>query len=160
MKIINEILFIISSKIFTIFASLTTIHWRIFQKRILQLDVGLTIWITCDLFRDDTHMVSMKIFQFLWPPPPLSMYLQFQTNPAPLSLPLPLSPNDKQSIKRRHNPRITKYLARSFLQVGFCFQYQLINLVWLFFDFFSFNWSLTTSFFVALYSLLCVQSCA
>ena len=38
------------------------------------------------------------------------------------------------------------YVKRSFLQVGFRFQYQLINLDWLSFDFFSF------SFFVALYS--------
>ena len=43
------------------------------------------------------------------------------------------------------------------LQVGFRFQYQLINLVWLSFDFFSFSWSLTICFFVALYS--CVCSC-
>ena len=33
------------------------------------------------------------------------------------------------------------YVIRSFLQVGFRFQYQLINLVWLSIDFFSFSWS-------------------
>ena len=32
------------------------------------------------------------------------------------------------------------YVIRSFLQVGFHFQYQLINLVWLSFDFFSLSW--------------------
>ena len=33
------------------------------------------------------------------------------------------------------------YIVRSFLQVGFRFQYQLINFVWLSFDVFSFSWS-------------------
>ena len=45
----------------------------------------------------------------------------------------------------------------SFLQIGFRFHYQLINLVWLSFDFFSFSCSLTFCFFVDLYS--CVCSC-
>ena len=31
------------------------------------------------------------------------------------------------------------YVIRSFLQVDFCFRYQLINLVWFSFDFFSFT---------------------
>ena len=34
------------------------------------------------------------------------------------------------------------YVIRSFFQVGFRFQYQLINLFWFSFDFFSFSWSL------------------
>ena len=37
----------------------------------------------------------------------------------------------------------------------FRFQYQLINLVWVSFDFFSFSWSLAIYFFVALYSCIC-----
>ena len=55
-------------------------------------------------------MTPMKIVQFSRAPPPLSIYVQnssipltldvqFQTNPHP-------SPNDNQSIKRTHNPRI------------------------------------------------------
>ena len=36
----------------------------------------------------------------------------------------------------KHNPRMTIICHKSFPQVGFCFQYQLINLVWLNFDFF------------------------
>ena len=77
--------------------------------------------------RDDTHMTSMKIIQFSrpptppahpppqssHPPPPLSIYLQnsfppltldvhFQTQPPP-----PPSSNDNQSVKRKHNPRMT-----------------------------------------------------
>ena len=47
------------------------------------------------------------------------------------------------------------YVIRSFLQVGFRFQYQLINLVWLSFDFFSFSWSFTIRISVVLY--FCVQ---
>ena len=46
---------------------------------------------------------------------------------------------------------------RSFLQPGFRFQYQLINLVWLSFYFFSFSWSLSICISAALYS--CVCSC-
>ena len=42
---------------------------------------------------------------------------------------------DNQSIKRKNNPRMTIYVIRSFLQVGFRFQHQLINLVWLSVDF-------------------------
>ena len=49
------------------------------------------------------------------------------------------------------------YVIRSFLQVGFPFQYQLINLVELSFDLFPFSWSPTICFFVPLYS--CVCSC-
>ena len=49
------------------------------------------------------------------------------------------------------------YVIRSFLLVGFRLQYQLINLAWLSFDFFSFSWSITIYFFVVLYS--CVCSC-
>ena len=70
--------------------------------------------------RDDTHMTSMKIAQFSYPPTslfhlrpkfstPLILDVQFQTNflpPPPPHLPHP-SPNDNQSIKRKHNPKRT-----------------------------------------------------
>ena len=85
------------------------------------------------------------------PPVPLTLDIQFQANhpsppppplpPLPPPPPLPPSPNDNQSIKRKHNPRWLLYVIRSFLQVVFCFQYQLINLVWLSIDFFSFSWN-------------------
>ena len=68
----------------------------------------------------------------------------------------PPSPNYNHSIKRKHNPRVN-IRNRTFLQAGFHFQNQLINLVWLSFDFLSFSWSLTICYFVALYS--CVCSC-
>ena len=65
---------------------------------------------------------------------PLILDAQFQTNPSP-------SPNDNQSVKRRYNSRITTIW--SFIKVGFRFQYQLINLVWLSIGFFPFSWSQT-----------------
>ena len=58
----------------------------------------------------------------------------------------------------RKNKQTKKELLcviRSFLQVGFPFHCQLINLAWLPFYFYSFSWSLTTCFFVALYSWVC-----
>ena len=96
-----------------------------------------------------------KLSNFQDSPPSLSSYVQnsstsltldvqFQT----ISPPRP-SPNDNQSIKRKHNPRMTIicYQVRSFLQVGFCFQYQLSNL----------SGFLLTSFHLALANL-CPQS--
>ena len=73
----------------------------------------------------------------------------------PLFLGRPISnktpfPNDKQSTKRKHNPRMT-IICYQVLFLGL-FQYQLINLVWLSFDFFSISCSGTICFFVALYS--------
>ena len=51
----------------------------------------------------------------------------------------PPFPNDNQSIKKNMIQRWL-HVIRSFLQVGFHFQYQLINFVWLSSDFFSFSW--------------------
>ena len=101
---------------------------------------------------DDTHLTSMKIGQFSRPPTPLVQLLPKFFHPLDLGSPIsnevppippsyPPSPNYKQSIKRKHNPRKTIAWIRSFLQVGFCSQYQLINLVWLFIDFYPFSWS-------------------
>ena len=89
----------------------------------------------------------MKIVQCSRPLTPFSSYVQsysttltldvqFRTNPPP--------PNDNQSIKGKHNPRMTIICY----QVDFCSQYQLINLVWLSTDFFLFSWSQP-----------CLQSC-
>ena len=120
-------------------------------------------------------MTSMKIVPFSRPPTPLSIYVQnssahfFQNSsffPPNSSKILhttwtsnfkqtPHSPNDNQSIKGKHNPNLTICVIRFFLQFGFCLQYQLINLVWLSFDFFSFSRSPTICFFVALYSCVC-----
>ena len=61
--------------------------------------------------RDDTHMTSMKIVQFSRPPKPLVQLCPKFFHPLDFQRlisnePLP-SPNDKQSIKRKHNPRMT-----------------------------------------------------
>ena len=55
--------------------------------------------------------------------------------------PHPPSPNDNQSIKENIIQAWLLYIMRSFLQVGFCFQYQLIHLVWFSIDLFPFSWS-------------------
>ena len=52
------------------------------------------------------------------------------------------------------------YIIRSFLQASFLFQYQIINLVWLSFDFFSFTWNLTICFFVEFCSCTLVLLCS
>ena len=65
------------------------------------------------VIRDDTNMASMKIVQFPRRPPPLLSYVQNSSTPLTLDVqfetnlsPLPPSPNENQSIKRKHNPRI------------------------------------------------------
>ena len=113
--------------------------------------------------RDDTHIASMKISNFQ-DPPPLPLCPSKSKIPSP---PWPWTLNFKRTPPLQMMPNQLKeniiqgwllYVIRSFLQVGFRFEYQLINLVWLSFDFFSFNWSLTICFFVAcLYS--CVSNC-
>ena len=110
--------------------------------------------------RDDKNMSSMKVVQFSRPltppclstskvlPPQLTLDVQFQT-----TLPVhPTSPIDNQSIKGKHNPRmtITCYSFRS----AFVF---IINLLILsgFLNIFAFIRGLTICFFVALCCSLC-----
>ena len=113
---------------------------------------------------DDTHMTSMKIVQFSRPPtlppcPPTSNTLppswpltsNFKRTPPPLSF--SLVPNDNQSIKRNHNPRMT-FLCYQILSSG---RLSFSVSIRLSFDFFSFSWSLTICFLVDLCS--CVRSC-
>ena len=90
-----------------------------------------------------------KLSNFQYPPSPFFIYVKnsstsltldvkFQTNPSPLP-PQMISNQLKENVIQEW----LLYVIRSFLQVSFRFQYQLINLVWLSFDFFSFNWTLT-----------------
>ena len=74
---------------------------------------------------------------------PLTLNVQFQTNPNQL----------KENIIQGW----LLYVIRSFLQVDFRFQYQLINLVWLSFDFFSFSWTSSHYLLFRGFTLLCVQ---
>ena len=73
------------------------------------LHVPLRIFLTV-LLRDDTHMTSMKIVQFSRPPThPCPSTFKF-LHPLDLGRLIsnePPSTNDSQSIKRKHNPRMT-----------------------------------------------------
>ena len=77
--------------------------------------------------RPPTHVVELRLkFSGRGPPPPVDLG-------PPVSNKTPPSQNDNQSIKRKYNPGMTIICY----QVGFCFQFQLINLVWLSIDFFA-----------------------
>ena len=113
-------------------------------------------------------MTSMTLsnFEDHLPPPPWSLYAQilptlWPWRPISNELPLPPFPSLLQMIINQLKENINQgwllYVIRFFLQVGFRFKYQLINLVWLSFDFFSSSWSLTIWFAMVLYS--CVCSC-
>ena len=89
-------------------------------------------------------MTSMKIVQISRPPPPMSSYVQNSSTPLTLDVQFQTRPYLQMitnQLKGNMNLRWLLYVIRSFLQIGFRFQYQLINLVWLSFDFFSFRWS-------------------
>ena len=80
------------------------------------------------------------------PPPPL-----LQLRPKffhPLGIGRPISNEPPHSLLQMITYHLKRnkilgwlYVIRSFLQFGFRFQYQLINLVWLSMDFVSFSWS-------------------
>ena len=82
--------------------------------------------------RDDEHMTSMKVAQFSRTPTLLSSNFQNSSPTWPRA----------SNLKRKENI-IQGWLLdviRSFLQVGFCSQYQLINLVcWLSIDIYQFS---------------------
>ena len=67
------------------------------------------------------------------------------SNPPPsipiFPLPLQITTNQSTQLKENIIQGWLLHIIRSFLQVGFCFRYQLINLVWLFIDFYLFSWS-------------------
>ena len=105
--------------------------------------------------RDVTHMTSMKIVQFSRPPTLLCIYVQNSSTPLALDVQFQTKPPNQ--LKEIIIQGWLLYVIRCFLQFGFRFQYQLINLVLLFFDSFLFSWSLTICFFMALY--FCVCSC-
>ena len=85
-------------------------------------------------FQDPSLPLSSYVLNFYTR---LTLDIQFQTNTPP-------SPNDNQ-ITNHWKENIIQgwllYIIRTFLQVRFCFHYQLINLVWRSIDFFPFNWS-------------------
>ena len=114
--------------------------------------------------RDDKDMTSMKIVQLSRPPTPTSIYVQnsstslnlgvqFQTNLPPSAPSLQMITNQlKENI-------IQGWLSSPSFRSDFVFSINSLHgswlIVWLSFDFFSFNWSLTICLLVALYSCLC-----
>ena len=94
--------------------------------------------------RDNTHKTSMKIVQFSRLPTPLSSYVPNSSNPLTLDVQFQTTP-PLQIVTNQLKENIIQgwllYVIRSFFQVEFRFQYQLINLVWLSIDFFPFSWS-------------------
>ena len=101
-----------------------------------------------------------KLSNFQDPTPPLSIYVQ--SSSTPLTFDVQFQTNSPlhmifNQLKEVIIQGLLLHVIRSFLQVGVRFQYQFINLARLSFDLFSFSWSLTICFFVALYS--CVCSC-
>ena len=91
-------------------------------------------------------MMSMKIVQFSRPlQDPLVHVRPNFFNPLDIGRPIPNEPppSSLQIITSQLKENIIQgwliYIIRSFLQVVFCFQYQLINLAWLSFDLFSFS---------------------
>ena len=113
---------------------------------------------------DDTHMTSIKTVQFsiFHPPSPLVHLHPKFFHPLDLERPISIEHSlPLQMIINQLNESIIQgwllYVIRSFLQAGFHFQYQLINLFWLSFNFLSCSWTLIICFFVALH--FCVCSC-
>ena len=91
-------------------------------------------------------MTSIKIAQFSRPPTPLVQLRPKLFHDLDLGRPIlnePPSPsaNDYHQLKGNIILGWLLYVIRCFFQVEFRFQYQLINLVWLSVDFFSFSWS-------------------
>ena len=84
------------------------------------------------------------------------IYAQSSSISCDHKLPISNEPSSIQLIITQLKENIIQgwllYVIRTFFKVGFRFQYQLINLDWLSFEFFSFNWSLIISFLVDLYS--------
>ena len=98
------------------------------------------------MLKDKTYMTSMKTVQFSWPPTCLVQLRPKFFHPLDFARPISNEPSPPlQMIINQLNENIIQgwllYVVRFFLQVGIRFQYQLIDLVWLSIDFFSFSWS-------------------
>ena len=102
------------------------------------------------LVRDSTHMMSIKIGQFSRRPTPCPATSKILPSPWPWTsnfkrTPTPPFPLPLQIITNQLKENIIQgwplHFIRSFLQLGFCSQYQLFNLVWLSNDFHPSSWS-------------------
>ena len=96
------------------------------------------------LLRDDKNMTSMKIIEFPKLSSPFFHLCPKFFHPVDLGRPISNEPptSHLQMVTNQLKDNIIQgwllYIIRSFLQVDFRIQYQLINLVWLSFDFFCF----------------------
>ena len=131
---------------------------RIFKRNIKDV-ASSALWRSVD----DAHMTTMKILQFSRASTPLVHLCAKFFHPLDLARPISNEPpTPLQMITNQLNENIIQgwllYVIKPYVQVGFRFQYELINLVWLSFDFFSFSWSLSICFVVALYSCVCICS--
>ena len=117
--------------------------------------------------RDDTHMTSRKYVQFLKRPfnPLVHLRPKF-FNSLDLEPPIsnePPSPNDNQSFKRKHNPRMTIVCYQVLPPGRLTFSVSCLAFLWLLFSILfsvsclAFLWLSHYPFFVTLYSF--VSSC-
>ena len=110
--------------------------------------------------RDDRR--PWKLSNFQDPLPPLSIYIQNSSTPLTLDVQFQTTTHPLQMITNQLNENIIQreLLCSQVLQVGFRFQDQLINLVWLSFNFFSLA-EASLSAFSWLYTPLCAvaQKC-
>ena len=95
---------------------------------------------------DDTRMTSIKIVKLSKPPTSLSSYVQDSSTSVKLGRQISNEYPHLQMITKQLKGNIILgwllYFIKSFFQVGFRFQHQLIiNLVWFSIDFSSFSWS-------------------
>ena len=84
------------------------------------------------------HPLKLSNFQDLSPRPPTLLFIYVQNSSSPLTVDVQFQTNPSsplQVITNQLKPNIIQewplYVTSSFPQVGFRFQYQLINLVWL-----------------------------
>ena len=98
-------------------------------------------------------MTSMKIVQFSRPPNLFVFLRPIFFHPLDLGHPIsnePPSTNHNQSVKTKHNPRMTIICYQVLPSLAFVFSINSLIL-----SGFSFSWSLTICIFVGLYSSLC-----
>ena len=133
----------------------TAIYWKIIRYILAKTTFAGKIYSVCFFRLGMIHIWRpWKFSQFSRPPKPL-VHLSPPSWPWTSNFKRTLPPPPLQMKTNRLKENILQqgwllHVIRSFLQIDFRFQHQLINLVWLYFDFFSFSWSLTICFFVAL----------
>ena len=84
--------------------------------------------------------------------PPWPWKSNFKQVPPPTPPNPYFSPNHNEFIERKHNLRMTIICHQVLPSGRLSFSVSTDYLLWLSFDFLSFSWSLTTSFFIAFYS--------